>query len=155
MTLHSPRGRYLQDAEIAEMVAGMLAEIGVTINIEFMEWSNYLELRNAGENKDAYLLGLGNSMFDAANALDYYRYDRFIGQLDYRNDEVEELLAAAEQNMDAEERNEQYIKIQELLAEDVAHLVLHQESINIGVVDRIDYKPTMDEMIYIDSITRK
>ncbi|MEK3905674.1 ABC transporter substrate-binding protein [Oceanobacillus sp. FSL W7-1309] len=155
MTLHSPRGRYLQDAEIAEMVAGMLAEIGVTINIEFMEWSNYLELRNAGENKDAYLLGLGNSMFDAANALDYYRYDRFIGQLDYRNDEVEELLAAAEQNMDAEERNEQYIKIQELLAEDVAHLVLHQESINIGVVDHIDYKPTMDEMIYIDSITRK
>ncbi|MCG5102197.1 ABC transporter substrate-binding protein [Oceanobacillus alkalisoli] len=155
MTFHSPRGRYLQDAEVAEMVAGMWAQIGVTANIEFMEWSNFVELRNAHENEDAYLLGLGNSMFDAANALDWYNAERFEGETDYRNDEVEELLAAAMTNMDLEERNEQYIQAQELLAEDVAHIVLHMESINIGVSEGIDYTPTMDEMIYVDTITRK
>lgn len=155
MTFHSPRGRYLQDAEVAEMVAGMWAQIGVTANIEFMEWSNFVELRNAHENEDAYLLGLGNSMFDAANALDWYSADRFEGETDYRNDEVEELLAAAMTNMDLEERNEQYIKAQELLAEDAAHIVLHMESINIGVSKEVDYTPTMDEMIYVDTITRK
>lgn len=155
MTLHSPRGRYLQDAEIAEMVAGMWAQIGVTANVEFMEWSNFVEMRNAGENKDAFLLALGNSMFDAANALDWYNYERFKGQIDYYNEEVEELLAAAAQNMDEEERRQQYIKAQELLAEDVAHIVLHQESINIGVNDRIDYTPTMDEIIYVNTITKK
>lgn len=155
MTFHSPRGRYLQDAEIAEMVAGMWAQIGVTANIEFMEWSNFVELRNANENEDAYLLGLGNSMFDAANALDYYSAERFEGETDYRNDELEELLAAAMSNMDLEEREQQYIRAQEIIAEDVAHIVLHQESINVGVNKRIDYTPTMDEMIYVDTITRR
>ena len=104
MTFHSPKGRYLQDAEIAEMVAGMWTAIGVKANVEFMEWSSFVELRNSGKNKDAYLLALGNSMFDAANALDWYNYERFKGQIDYHNEEVEELLAAAAQNMDPEEK---------------------------------------------------
>ncbi|MCM3356580.1 ABC transporter substrate-binding protein [Psychrobacillus sp. MER TA 171] len=155
MTFHSPKGRYLQDAEIAEMVAGMWTAIGVKANVEFMEWSSFVELRNSGKNKDAYLLALGNSMFDAANALDWYNYERFKGQIDYHNEEVEELLAAAAQNMDPEERAEQYIKAQHLLAEDTAHIVLHQESINVGVSDAIDYTPTMDEIIYVDSINKK
>jgi len=155
MTFHSPKGRYLQDAEIAEMVAGMWSAIGVKANVEFMEWSSFVELRNAGKNKDAFLLALGNSMFDAANALDWYNYERFKGQVDYHNEEVEELLAAAAQNMDLEEREQQYIEAQHLLAEDTAHIVLHQESINNGVSDKLDYTPTMDEIIYVDTIHKK
>ena len=155
MTFHSPKGRYLQDAEISEMVAGMWSAIGVKAKVEFMEWSTFVELRNSGKNKDAYLLALGNSMFDAANALDWYNYERFKGQIDYYNEEVEELLAAAAKNMNPEEREQQYIKAQHLLAEDTAHIVLHQESINVGVSDAINYTPTMDEIIYVDSITKK
>ena len=155
MTFHSPKGRYLQDAEIAEMVAGMWSAIGVKANVEFLEWSSFVELRNSGSNKDAFLLALGNSMFDAANALDWYNYERFKGQIDYHNEEVEALLAAAAQNMDPEERAEQYIEAQHLLAEDTAHIVLHQESINVGVSDTVDYTPTMDEIIYVDTINKK
>lgn len=155
MTFHSPKGRYLQDAEISEMVAAMWSAIGVKAKVEFMEWSSFVELRSSGKNKDAYLLALGNSMFDAANALDWYNYERFKGQIDYYNEEVEELLAAAAKNMDPEVREQQYIKAQHLLAEDTAHIVLHQESINVGVSDAIDYTPTMDEIIYVDSITKK
>ncbi|RNF40187.1 ABC transporter substrate-binding protein [Planococcus salinus] len=154
LTFHSPRGRYLQDAEVAEMVAGMWSAIGVTANVEFMEWSSFVEMRNAGENEDVFLLALGNSMFDAANALDWYNYERFKGQIDYHNEEVEALLEAAAQNMDPEERAQQYIEAQHLLAEDTAHIVLHQESINVGVSDAIDYSPTMDEIIYVDTITK-
>lgn len=155
MTFHSPKGRYLQDAEISEMVAAMWSAIGVKAKVEFMEWSSFVELRSSGKNKDAYLLALGNSMFDAANALDWYNFERFKGQIDYYNEEVEELLAAAAKNMNPEEREQQYIKAQHLLAEDTAHIVLHQESINVGVSDAINYTPTMDEIIYVDSITKK
>lgn len=154
ITLHSPRGRYLQDAEIAEMIAGMWSQIGVNANVEFMEWSSFVDMRNAGENKDVYLLALGNSMFDAANALDWYDYERFKGQIDYQNEEFEQLVADAEQNMDLEEREQQYIEAQNMLAEDIAHPVLHQESINMGINDGIDYTPTIDEMIYVDTITK-
>jgi len=56
--------------------------------------------------------------------------------------------------MDLEEREQQYIEAQNMLAEDVAHPVLHQESINMGINDGIDYTPTIDEMIYVDTITK-
>ncbi|HJE20244.1 MAG TPA: ABC transporter substrate-binding protein [Aliicoccus persicus] len=153
--LHSPRGRYLQDAEIAQMIVGMWAQVGINAELEFHEWSNFVELRNAGNNEDAFILALGNSMFDAFNALDWYDYERFEGQIDFYNEELEELLAAAAQNMDLEEREQQYIEAQHLIAEEVVHPVLHLESINMGVSERVDYTPTMDEMIYVHTVTKK
>ncbi|PAE14100.1 hypothetical protein CHH91_20025, partial [Virgibacillus sp. 7505] len=52
LTLHSPDGRYLQDRETTEVIAGMLSEIGIDVKIDFMEWSAYVDLRDAHEQKD-------------------------------------------------------------------------------------------------------
>lgn len=155
MTLHSPKGRYLQDAEVTEMIAGMLAQVGIKVNIEFMEWSNFVEMRTAKKNKDAYLLGLGNSMFDGAYSVDWYRAERFEGETDYKNDEIEELLNASATNMNPEEREKQIQQIEEIAAEDVPHVQLYQETINTGVNDRIEFNPPQDEMIYVPKIKRK
>ncbi len=155
MTLHSPRGRYLQDAEVTEMIAGMLSAVGIKVNVEFMEWSNFVEMRSAKKNKDAYLLGLGNSMFDGAYSVDWYRAARFEGETDYKNDEIEELLKLSATNMNQEERAKQIQKIEEIAAEEVPHIMLYQEKINIGVNDRISFDPTPDEMIYVPNIKRK
>ncbi|UTR12754.1 ABC transporter substrate-binding protein [Evansella sp. LMS18] len=154
MTLHSPRGRYLQDAEVSEMVAGMLAAVGIQVNVEFMEWSNFVDMRAAHTNEDAYLIGLGNSMFDGAYSVDWYRSERFEGETDYVNEEIDALLEASATNMDQEEREQQIQQIEEIAAEDVPHIMLHQETINLGINDRIDFTPTMDEMMYVPSITR-
>ncbi|WP_432357291.1 ABC transporter substrate-binding protein [Sporosarcina sp. UB5] len=155
MTLHSPRGRYLQDAQVTEMIAGMLAQAGIKVNIEFLEWSNFVEMRVAKSNKDAYLVGVGNSMFDGAYAVDWYRAERFAGETDYKNDEIEQLLKASATNMNSEERKLQIQRIEEIAAEDVPHVQLYQETINNGVRDHIEFKPSQDEMIYVPSIKRK
>ncbi|MGM0838669.1 MAG: ABC transporter substrate-binding protein [Bacillota bacterium] len=155
MTLHAPKGRYLQDAEITEMIAGMLAAINVKVNIEFMEWSNFVEMRTAKKNKDAYLLGLGNSMFDGAYSVDWYRAERFVGETDYKNDEIEALLKESANNMDPASREKQIQKIEEIAEEEVPHIMLHQEKINIGVSDRISFDPNPDEMIYVPTIKKK
>ncbi|AST96212.1 ABC transporter substrate-binding protein [Shouchella clausii] len=155
MTLHSPRGRYLQDAEIAELIGGMLQAINVSVNVELMEWSNFVEMRQAGANKDAYLIGLGNSMFDGAYSVDWYRSDRFVGQTDYKNKEIDALLEASAVNMDQTERAEQLKEIQRIADEELPHIMLHQETVNYGVNDRIDFVPKMDEMIYAPEIKRK
>lgn len=155
MTLQAPRGRYLQDAEVAEMIAGMLAAVNVKVNVEFLEWSNFVEMRNANENKEAYLLGLGNSMFDGAYSVDWYRAERMAGHTDYKNDRIEELLAASASNMNPEEREKQIQEISAIAAEEVPFIKLYQEKINIGVSDKIDFAPTSDEMINAASIKRK
>ena len=154
MTFQSPRGRYLQDAEVSEMIVGMLAQVGITAKLEFMEWSNFVEMRTAKKNGDAYLIGLGNSMFDGAYSVDWYRAERFEGETDYKNDEIEKLLDESAVNMDEASREEQIQKIEEIAAEDVPHVILYQESINTGVNDRVNFVPTKDEMIYVPNIKR-
>lgn len=154
MTLHSPRGRYLQDTEVAELVAGMLAAINITVNIEFMEWSNFVEMRQSGTHEDSFMIGFGNSMADADNALDRYTSVESEGEHDYVNQEVDDLMDAARQNMDMDERAEQHQQVQEIVAEERPDVYLHQETINVGINNRVDYTPTFDEMFYVNSITR-
>jgi peptide/nickel transport system substrate-binding protein len=153
MTLQSPHGRYLQDREVSEMLMGMLAEVGIKVNLEFMEWSNFIEMRKAKKNKDAYLIGYGNSLFDADLAVDMYRSERTAGETDYKNEEVDELIQAARVNMDPEERKKQYQRIQEIVAEERPHIHLHLQKSNYGVSDQINFTPRVDEMLYVPSIT--
>lgn len=155
MTLHASRGRYLQDAEVAELIVGMLAQAGITVNLEFMEWSSFVELRNANENKDAYLLGLGNSMYDGAYSLDRFHTDRFEGHTDYSNPDVDALLNQSRVNMDSESREAQLQEVQKIVAEDTPYITLYLEKINTGVNDSINFTPTSDEMLYVPTITRK
>lgn len=155
LTLHSPHGRYLQDREVVEMIGGMLAEVGIKANIDFMEWSNFVEMRNSKTNKDLYMIGFGNSLFDADLAADLYRSDRAAGEFDYSNPEVDELIAAARVNMDPNERAQQYERLQEIIAEERPHIYLYQEKSNYGVSERINFNPRLDEMLIVSEITRK
>lgn len=155
LTLQSPHGRYLQDREVVEMIVGMLAEVGIRANLEFMEWSTFVEMRNSKTNKDLYFIGFGNSMFDGDLVADVYRSERAAGEFDYVNKEVDELIAAARVNMDPNERAEQYKRIQQIIAEERPHIYLYLEKSNYGVSDRINFQPQMDEMIIASQITRK
>jgi peptide/nickel transport system substrate-binding protein len=155
MTFHSPHGRYLQDREVAEMITGMLAEVGIKANLEFMEWSNFVEMRKAKTNKEMYLIGFGNSLFDADLAVDQYRSARAAGEIDYKNDEVDELIAAARTNMNPEERLKQYQRIQEIAAEERPHIHLYNEKSNYGVSSGLNFTPRVDEMLFVPDITKK
>lgn len=155
LTFTSPHGRYLQDREVSEMIAGMLAEVGIRANLEFVEWSSFVEMRNSKTNKELYLIGFGNSLFDADLAVDLYRSERAAGEIDYKNEEVDQLIAAARINMNPEERSKQYQRIQEIAAEERPHIHLYQEKSNYGVSDRLNFAPRKDEMLFVPDITRK
>lgn len=155
MTLHSPKGRYLMDAEVSELIVGMLSQVGIKVKLEFLEWSNFVEMRTANKNKDAYMLGLGNSMFDGAYAVDWFNEKRNVDHTDYSNSKIEELLAQSKVNMDPTTREKQIQEIQKIAAEDVPYINLYQEKINVGVNNRIDFTPTSDEMLYAPSMKLK
>ena len=41
LTLSAPNGRYLKDKETAELMVAMLAEVGITVKLELLEWSAF------------------------------------------------------------------------------------------------------------------
>nr|WP_268760204.1 ABC transporter substrate-binding protein [Bacillus sp. FJAT-28004] len=81
---------YTKDKEVAEMIQAMLGKVGIKVNLELMERSKFSEMRNAGRNKELFLLSYGNSLFDADNALDFYRSEKAKTELDYRSKEVDD-----------------------------------------------------------------
>ncbi|MDR6882471.1 peptide/nickel transport system substrate-binding protein [Bacillus sp. 3255] len=155
ITLSAPIGVYTKDKDVAEMIQAMLGKVGIKVNLELMERSKFSEMRNAGRNKELFLLSYGNSLFDADNALDKYRSEKAKTELDYHNKEVDDLLRAALINMNPKDRIAQYQQIQKIVANERPHIYLYNEQGLYGVNKSIDFKPRTDEMIYVPEITKK
>lgn len=155
ITIHGPNERYAKVQDIQEMIAGMLAEVGITVHVDLMEWSNFIDLRGAVAYEEAYFVAYGNSLFDAALAVDNMRSELALDTHGYQNEEVDYLIEVAEKNMNLEEREEQYRKVQEIIAEDRPYIYLYAEKISYAVSDKIEFTPRSDEMLFITDIKRK
>lgn len=94
-----------------EVAAAQLAEVGIRLNIEVVEWALWLSRIFSGGDYDMTVIG-HSEPFDISiygNPNYYFRYD---------NPEVRELLAEARATGDEDRRQELYARIQEVLADD-------------------------------------
>lgn len=65
LTLQAPRGRYLNDANVAQAVGQFLSDIGVKTNVELMEWSSvYVPLIRAHDAGPLFFLGSGGGLWN-------------------------------------------------------------------------------------------
>ncbi|MDQ0209165.1 ABC transporter substrate-binding protein [Alkalicoccobacillus murimartini] len=135
--------------EMAQVMEGMLADVGITADIELVEQSQFAERLFNEELREGVFVGWGNDMFDGST-LELFRESNVTS---YDNPEVDSLLDAAATNMNEEERAEQFKEIQQILAEDRGVVYLFQLQGRYGVSDRIDYTPRLDELYYVDDIT--
>ncbi|USG66922.1 ABC transporter substrate-binding protein [Brevibacillus ruminantium] len=155
LNMSATSGRYLKDKETAELMQAMLAEVGINAKLEFLEWSKFNDRYKAKTFNEIFMIAYGNSMFDGSLAFDRLTTERAKGESDYSNPELDKLLSDAGQNMNAEEREKQYKRAQEIIAEERPHIYLFQMNANYGVSDRISFEPRLDEMLFADEITLK
>lgn len=144
--LHCPTGRYLQDIQICEAIQSQLAEVGVTVQIETLEWTSYLEFTNrpASENTvQMAMLGWGTVTGDA----DYGLYALFhtsqhvpagSNRAFYSNALVDELLDTARSISDNSLREQLYRDAMEIIWNDAAWLFLHSETQLVAVRDNVE-----------------
>ncbi|UII55663.1 ABC transporter substrate-binding protein [Cytobacillus spongiae] len=155
LTFTAPKGRYPLDGEVAQLVASMLGEIGIKVNLELLESSAFLDKYSSNSNEEMIMIGLADGLLDASYSLVHYTKERAAGQTDYYNEEVEELFLTASQNLDSEERNAQFQKIQAIVAEERPHIFLYQQGANYGVSDSVNFTPRLDEVINFSDVTSK
>jgi peptide/nickel transport system substrate-binding protein len=155
ITLTAPKGRYPLDGEVAQLIAGMLGEAGITVNLKLLESSAFLDVYNSKKNEELIMIGLADGLLDASYSLVHYTKERASGQTDYYNEEVEQLFHDAGRNLNTEERIEQYQKIQAIVAEERPHIFLYQQGANYGVSDGVNFAPRLDEVINFSDITTK
>jgi len=154
--LQIPQGRYLLDSELGQLIASMLQNVGIQVQMELMENSKYISTLNSNKNQALMLTGYGNSMFDPflpLNALNSRVYPERIG---YKNARVDELLDSAIKTMDAQERAEMYREAQQILAVELPYIYLYQERYFTGINSkRISFDPPPNKDILLEDIRQQ
>jgi len=110
-----PTGRYVQDAQVSQAIAGNLREVGINVETATMDWPTYLATIAVPPEKstsDIHMLGWAPSVLDANQAMVQFKKSHWppsgLATSHYYNPQVEELINKADQNVNEKERAEQY-----------------------------------------------
>src|SRR5699024_9871789 len=111
-----------------------LSNLGITVNVEQVEWGAYLAATGAGEH-DMFILGWSNSTGDPDNGITPLFHSDNIGDTGnrsfYNNPELDSILDEARQSTEESEREELYMEAQQILVDEApAIFIRHGENLN-------------------------
>jgi len=151
-----PQGRYLLDSELGQLIAAMLQNVGIQVQMELMENSKYISTLNSNKNQALMLTGYGNSMFDPFLPLNALNSKVYFERLGYKNERVDELLDIAIKTMNIEERAQMYREAQQILAEELPYIYLYQERYFTGInAKKISFDPPPSKDILLEDMKKQ
>lgn len=115
---------YTPHVDTATIIAEQLKQIGVTVNVELVDWGTWLSDTYAGRDFQATIIG-----FEAANLAPRYMLERFASTsgsnfINFNSAEYDEVLQKALGSTDDAEKVELYGRLQEILTEQAANLYI-------------------------------
>ncbi|RMF85824.1 MAG: ABC transporter substrate-binding protein [Nitrospinota bacterium] len=132
ISLIHPTGRYVQDKEATQAIAGYLREVGLEPQIQTMDWPSYVRTiitpLDKGNKTQLHYLGWAPAFLDASQQvlqfLSTYAPPNGLETTFYRNPQVDEWIRAAESESSPEKRKELYCKISRQVWEDAPWIFL-------------------------------
>ena len=137
--MNCPNDRYVNDSEICQAVAGMLARINVKVNLQADPKALYFP-KILSRDTSFYLLGWTPSTIDAHDTL-----NSILGTPDnatgrgqfnlgaYSNPKVDELIDKIQSETNQPKRDAMIAEAMKLHEDDIGHLPLHQQALAWGV----------------------
>src|SRR5690625_3585711 len=126
--------------DTATNVQAQLAEIGIEVDIDVLEWGAYLEATANGDH-EMYVLGWVTGTGDADYALHPLYHSQNVGDPGYltflQDDELDSLLNVGRQTFEEEARHEVYRELQETLMDLSPNIYLHYTEYLLGVRDEV------------------
>ncbi len=158
-SLMCPNDRYINDAAVCQAVVGMLAQVGITVDLNTMPVANYWpELR--ADNFDMYLLGWSPGTFDHEHPIRFLvstpNEERRLGSWNfgaYSNARVDELLPAVQSEVDEGVRQGMLDEITALYQGETAYVPLYSQPILWGVRDGVELSPRSDNFFILRWVT--
>jgi len=152
MTLAAPNNRYVNDEQIAQAVAQMLARIGIRARVEALPMNTYLTKGRKGEFAFA-LLGWGSFSGDLAlrslvASADPRKGFGAFNWSGYSNPRVDALLERAFASVQEERREALAQEAMRLAMRDYAVIPLHHQVTTWAMKKAITYAPRTDEYTF-------
>ncbi len=158
--MNCPNDRYVNDGEICQAVAGMLARIGVKINLEAESKSTYFP-KILSRNTSFYMLGWTPGTMDAHNPLNALMATpdpKGRGQFNlgsYSNPKLDELTAQIARETDPTKRQEMITEAFRIHQDDIGHLPLHQQALAWGMRKNVQLVQLADNFNFLKWVVLK
>ncbi|RVT86948.1 ABC transporter substrate-binding protein [Rhodobacteraceae bacterium CCMM004] len=160
LTLDATNNRYVNDAQIAQALAAMLAKIGVTVELNVMPKSNFWGyIRVPTENSSFIMSGWDVPSGDAGSmygALFYTRDTREgYGQVNrgsYSNPEVDALVDKADSTAKIDERDGYLQEATKILMDEIPMIPVHYEQDIYAARDGVAFTPRTDKFLWAYSM---
>ncbi len=131
LQLIHPTGRYVQDKESTEAIAGFLREVGLEVSLQTMDWPSYIRTITTPVDKNTtqlHFLGWAPAFLDASQQvlqfLSTYAPPGGLETSFYKNPEVDRLIQAAERELNPTKRKELYCEMSKKVWEDAPWIFL-------------------------------
>lgn len=139
--LDCPNDRYINDEAICQASVGMLAQIGVTVNLDAKPKAQHFPLITNGQT-DFYMLGWGVPTYDSEYIFNFLVHGREsdIGTWNgtgYDNDDVDAKIKTLASNTDLAARNADIASIWGAVQDEQLYIPIHHQVLNWAMADGV------------------
>jgi len=157
--LKCPNDRYLNDEAVCQAAVGMLAQIGITAELDAMPVRTYWpELRE--DNFDMYLLGWSPGTFDHEHPIRFLastpNKEKKLGSWnfgDYSNARIDTLLPMIQSEIDDAKRQAMIDEVTQLYQSEHAYVPLYVQPLVWGTGSNIDLTQRPDNFFILRWVT--
>ena len=158
--MNCPNDRYVNDAQICQAVAAMLAKIDVKVNLVAETKATYFP-KILSRDTSFYLLGWTPASYDSHNpifALLMTPGDKGQGQFNlgsYSNKRVDELGPQIASELDAKKRDAMIHEVFKVHSDEFGHIPLHQQALAWGMKKNVELVQLADNINFLKWIVIK
>ena len=145
-TILTPRGRYLNDVQACEAIAGMLTAAGIRTKVNAVEFGVFAKQTQAHQIPEMMYAAWGNPHFDVLETVQaVLRSGEMFSW--YSNKQMDELIDAAKQTVDPKKHEDLLRRLLRLMYDDPPFGFLYNQRDIYGVNKRLNWAPRPDEDI--------
>ncbi|WP_218048657.1 ABC transporter substrate-binding protein [Curvivirga aplysinae] len=157
ITLHCPNNRYVNDEAICQAAVGMLGQIGIRVTLDAKPKAQHFP-QITKRTTDFYMLGWGVPTFDSAYIFNFLmqtegeKSGSYNGNR-YSNPEIDKKIVALSSETNLDKRDELIADIWAQHQKDVVHLPIHNQVLNWGMVNKINFQVQPEDQPYFKFMT--
>lgn len=161
ITLVAPNNSYINDAQLSQAIAQMLARVGIRVKLESVPSTVLVQRMNKGEF-GMFMYGHGAATGEPTQSL-----NALVGSVNsdigrggsnrgkYANDELDALILQASMELDDAKRAQLAIAAIDMAMNDVAIVPLQHQFYVTAMKDTLNYAPRYDERFHAINVTKR
>ena len=128
----SAPSNYSYHVQTAEILVSQLKKVGITMNIQLIEWASWISDVYQGHQFESTIIGL-DSQLAPSDILKYYIGGTAKNFINYESSKFDSLYKEAMATTDEAKKKELYAQAQQCLADDAASVFLQSPSLMVAV----------------------